>query len=91
MVQAKPCYVEDRVTADACVIKMLRSPHAHALITHLDVSKAEALPGVVHVITHLNCRIFTIPRVVRAHRNHHRLTAVCSARKCVTSAIALLR
>ncbi|MGU0016553.1 hypothetical protein ACVXG9_19395 [Escherichia coli] len=41
MVQAKPCYVEDRVTADACVIKMLRSPHAHALITHLDVSKAE--------------------------------------------------
>lgn len=53
--QAKPCYVEDRVTADACVIKMLRSPHAHALITHLDVSKAEALPGVVHVITHLNC------------------------------------
>ncbi|WP_424680497.1 molybdopterin-dependent oxidoreductase Mo/Fe-S-binding subunit [Escherichia coli] len=55
MVQAKPCYVEDRVTADACVIKMLRSPHAHALITHLDVSKAEALPGVVHVITHLNC------------------------------------
>ncbi|WP_137471035.1 hypothetical protein, partial [Escherichia coli] len=33
----------------------LRSPPAHALITHLDVSKAEALPGVVHVITHLNC------------------------------------
>ena len=55
MVQAKPCYVEDRVTPDACIIKMLRSPHAHALITHLDVSKAEALPGVVHVITHRNC------------------------------------
>ena len=55
MVQAKPCYVEDRITPDACVIKMLRSPHAHALITHLDVSKAEALPGVVHVITHRNC------------------------------------
>lgn len=55
MVQAKPCYVEDRITADACVIKMLRSPHPHALITHLDVSKAEALPGVVHVITYRNC------------------------------------
>ena len=55
MVQAKPCYVEDRVTANACVIKMLRSPHAHALITHLDVSQAEALPGVVHIITHRNC------------------------------------
>jgi len=45
MVQAKPCYVEDRVPADACVVKMLRSPHPHALITRLDVSKAEALPG----------------------------------------------
>ena len=55
MVQAKPCYVEDRVPGDACIIKMLRSPHAHALITHLDVSQAEALPGVVHVITYRNC------------------------------------
>lgn len=55
MVQAKPCYVEDRVTEDALVIKMLRSPHPHAVITKLDVSRAEAMPGVVHVITHLNC------------------------------------
>ena len=55
MVQAKPCYVEDRIPANACVLKMLRSPHAHAWITKLDVSKAEALEGVVSVITHLNC------------------------------------
>jgi len=55
MVQAKPCYVEDRVTDDALIIKMLRSPHPHAVITKLDVSRAEALPGVVHVITYLNC------------------------------------
>ncbi|MDV5169217.1 molybdopterin-dependent oxidoreductase Mo/Fe-S-binding subunit [Photobacterium rosenbergii] len=55
MVQAKPCYVEDRIPANACVIKVLRSPHAHAWIKQLDVSKAEALPGVVSVITHENC------------------------------------
>ncbi|KHT60231.1 hypoxanthine oxidase [Photobacterium gaetbulicola] len=55
MVQAKPCYVEDRIPANACVIKVLRSPHAHAWIKHLDVSNAEALPGVVSVITHKNC------------------------------------
>lgn len=55
MVQAKPCYVEDRIAHNACVIKMLRSPHAHAVISQLNVSKAEALPGVIHVITHLNC------------------------------------
>ncbi|MBL4817304.1 MAG: molybdopterin-dependent oxidoreductase Mo/Fe-S-binding subunit [Shewanella sp.] len=55
MVQAKPCYVEDRIPADACVIKMLRSPHPHAWLTHLDVTKAEALEGVVTVITYKNC------------------------------------
>jgi len=31
--------------------KVLRSPVSHAIITRLDVSKAEALPGVVAVIT----------------------------------------
>ena len=31
--------------------KMLRSPHAHALIKSIDTSKAEALPGVMAVIT----------------------------------------
>ncbi|MBL4831214.1 MAG: molybdopterin-dependent oxidoreductase Mo/Fe-S-binding subunit [Aliivibrio sp.] len=55
MVQAKPCYVEDRIPANACVIKMLRSPHPSAWITELDVTKAEALPGVVSVITYRNC------------------------------------
>lgn len=34
---------------------MLRSPHAHAVISQLNVSKAEVLPGVIHVITYLNC------------------------------------
>lgn len=55
MVQAKPCYVEDRIPESACVLKMLRSPHAHAWITKLDVSKAEALDGVVKIITYKNC------------------------------------
>ncbi len=31
--------------------KILRSPYAHALITRLDASRAEALPGVVAVLT----------------------------------------
>ena len=55
MVKAKPSYVEDSLPPNTAVLKMLRSPHPHALIKRLDVSKAEKLPGVVHVITHLNC------------------------------------
>jgi CO/xanthine dehydrogenase Mo-binding subunit len=32
--------------------KVLRSPHAHANIKHIDTSRAEALPGVRAVLTH---------------------------------------
>jgi xanthine dehydrogenase molybdenum-binding subunit len=32
--------------------RILRSPHAHAKILRIDTSKAEALPGVIAVITH---------------------------------------
>src|SRR5437773_2970531 len=31
--------------------KLLRSPHAHALITGIDTSRAQALPGVKAVLT----------------------------------------
>lgn len=48
-------FVEDRVDADACHLKMLTSPYAHAWIKSIDVSAAEAMPGVIAVLTHLNC------------------------------------
>ncbi|MCG8379599.1 MAG: molybdopterin-dependent oxidoreductase, partial [Proteobacteria bacterium] len=32
--------------------KALRSPYAHAMVTHIDTSAAEALPGVSAVLTH---------------------------------------
>lgn len=48
-------YVEDMVQPRHCVMKMLRSPHAHAYITAIDTTQAESLPGVVLVITYLNC------------------------------------
>ncbi|WP_147820686.1 molybdopterin-dependent oxidoreductase Mo/Fe-S-binding subunit [Salidesulfovibrio onnuriiensis] len=48
-------YVEDRVAPDALIIRMLRSPHAHAYITSIDVSEAEKVHGVHLVITHENC------------------------------------
>ena len=54
LVRGERAYVEDTVHSDACHLRMLRSPHAHAYIKRIDTSKAEALPGVVHVLTHLN-------------------------------------
>jgi len=37
--------------------RVLRSPHPHARIRRIDVSKAAALPGVKAILTHENCAI----------------------------------
>ena len=44
-------YGADFYTAGLLHGKLLRSPHAHAVIRSLDTSKAEALPGVRAVVT----------------------------------------
>jgi CO/xanthine dehydrogenase Mo-binding subunit/aerobic-type carbon monoxide dehydrogenase small subunit (CoxS/CutS family) len=37
--------------------RVLRSPHPHARIRSIDVSRARAVPGVKAVVTHENCRV----------------------------------
>ncbi len=54
LVMGKKAYVEDMIEPDSCVIKMLHSPHAHTYIKHLDTTEAEAVPGVVIVLTYKN-------------------------------------
>jgi xanthine dehydrogenase molybdenum-binding subunit len=44
-------YAEDFFERDMLVGKVLRSPHAHALIKRIDPSRAKALPGVEAVLT----------------------------------------
>ena len=46
----KPVYTDD-IAPDALVVKLLRSPHANAIVETIDVSKAKKLPGVVDVYT----------------------------------------
>ena len=48
----KPVYVADIAPADCLVVKLLRSPHAHAMIEEIDVSRAQRLPGVACVLTY---------------------------------------
>ena len=55
LVAGKRAYVEDKVQPGSLVMKMLRSPHAHAYIKEIDVSAAEKTPGVAIVITYKNC------------------------------------
>ncbi len=48
----KPVYTDDLAAKDALVVKLLRSPHAHARIKNIDVSKAYLVPGVECVLTY---------------------------------------
>ncbi len=48
-------FVEDRVEANACHLKLLMSPHAHAWIKRIDASRALEMPGVIDIVTHENC------------------------------------
>ena len=45
-------YAVDMTVQNMAHGKILRCPHAHARIRKIDTSKAEALPGVVGVLTH---------------------------------------
>ena len=46
----KPLYTED-IVRDALVVKLLRSPHANAIVEAIDTSKAKKVAGVVDVFT----------------------------------------
>ena len=47
----KPVYLDDITPRDALVVKLLRSPHANAIIQDIDASTARKVPGVVAVYT----------------------------------------
>ncbi len=45
----KPAFVEDETPRDCLVVKVLRSPHAHALIRSIRTDLAMKVPGMVAV------------------------------------------
>lgn len=47
----KPVYVEDIAPKDALAVKLLRSPHANAIVEEINVSVVKKVPGVVDIYT----------------------------------------
>lgn len=47
----KPVYTEDIVPDNALVVKLLRSPHANAIVNTINTKAAKLVPGVVDVYT----------------------------------------
>lgn len=52
LVSGKPVYCDDHAPDNCLIIKLLRSPHAHAMIKSIDTSKAKLVPGVECVLTY---------------------------------------
>jgi CO/xanthine dehydrogenase Mo-binding subunit len=57
----KPAYTDDLAPRDALIVKVLRSPYAHAEITSIDVSLAMEIPEIKCVLTYETVpdRVFT--------------------------------
>jgi carbon-monoxide dehydrogenase large subunit len=51
LLTGKGAYVTDLALPGTLHMALLRSPHAHALIAHVDVDRARRVPGVVAVFT----------------------------------------
>lgn len=57
----KPAFTDDLAPADALVVKVIRSPHAHAEILSIDASLALEIPEIKCVLTYENVpdRVFS--------------------------------
>lgn len=56
-VTGKATYTVDVKLPGMLYARVLRSPHPHARIRKIDLSKAQALPGVKAILTHENCTV----------------------------------
>ena len=55
LITGKPVYTDDLAPKDCLVVKVLRSPYAHALIQEIKTDTAMKVPGIVCVLTYQDC------------------------------------
>lgn len=55
LVTGKAVYTDDLAPKDCLVVKVLRSPHAHALIKEINFNGAELVPGIECILTYKDC------------------------------------
>lgn len=52
LLSGKPVFCDDLALQDCLIVKLLRSPHAHAKIKTIDTSIAKRIPGIAAVYTY---------------------------------------
>uniref|UniRef100_UPI003FEE574B xanthine dehydrogenase family protein molybdopterin-binding subunit n=1 Tax=Gemmiger formicilis TaxID=745368 RepID=UPI003FEE574B len=51
LVTGQPVYMEDVIPQDCLIVKLLRSPHANAIVQEIDTSRALLVPGIEAIYT----------------------------------------
>ena len=52
LVTGQPVYTDDIAPADCLIVKVLRSPHAHAMIEEIKTDTAKKVPGIACILTY---------------------------------------
>lgn len=52
LLSGRPVYTDDLAPTDCLVVKLLRSPHAHALIEEINTAAAQKVPGIEAIFTY---------------------------------------
>lgn len=55
LVTGKGVYTDDLAPSDCLIVKVLRSPYAHALIKDINLTRAQAVPGIECILTYEDC------------------------------------
>lgn len=55
LVTGKAVYTNDLAPSDCLVVKVIRSPHAHALIKEININRALAVQGIECILTYKDC------------------------------------
>ena len=51
LVTGQPVYMDDLVPADCLIVKLLRSPHANAIVKSINTAAAKKVPGIEAIFT----------------------------------------
>ena len=51
LVTGQPVYMDDVIPQDCLIVKLLRSPHANAIVKNIDTSRAMLVPGMEVIYT----------------------------------------
>ena len=52
LLSGSPVYTDDIAPSDCLIVRLLRSPHAHAVITEIQTDNAKKVPGIEAVFTY---------------------------------------